>query len=389
MATLSRIPRPTPHTTPRQAPGRSQLSKTFKIPSKTPITFNGITWLPAPPYLEDLEWTSIPTREPLMPEMKAKVRLELIKDYHALREEMFRENVKSFWMHERYPLTLANQGLTNLPYDATQLRLVCNKPTLLYWVHSALDKDSFQPFSFACIYTEWFRSHDNLPNLDFGHFFAGPVRILSTGPKSIGKIARGEANLVAGQPWPDPQSYKLLSTCRAIITVLDNFGADANADFDGYVRLGRESHRRSLLLVRTGDESHLSAPLSFEKIRAESLPLDRSEIISNDGIDAIRVSLATAVKFIADLQKREEAAFPIERDLLLADKSLCPSPTEQPRHKAFSADAYADNIMQQAEEKGIDKVSATWTAVRRIKAAELGVEIFDTHTTHRFQGRWK
>lgn len=205
----------------------------------------------------------------------------------------------------------------------------------------------------------------------------------------LGKIARGEADLVAGEPWPNPQSYKLLSTCRAIITILDNFGADANADFDGYVRLGRESHRRSLLLVRTGDESHLSAPISFEKIRAESLPLDRSEITLNDGIDAIRVSLATAVQFIADLQKREEAAFPIERDLLLVDKSLCPSPMEHPRHGAFSADAYADNIMQQAEEKGIDNVSATWTAVRSIKATELGVQIFDTRAPQHFRGRWK
>lgn len=285
-----------------------------------------------------------------------------------------------------------------MPYDATQLRLVCNKPTLLYWAHCALDMDSFQGFSFACIYTEWFRIHNNLPNLDFGHFFAGPVRILSTGPKSIagiltahkslcdrttsilGNIACGKVDLVAGEPWPDPQSYKLLSTCRAIITVLDNFGADAKPDFDGYIRLGRESHRRSLRLVRTGDESHLSAPISFEKIRAEPLPLDRSDITANDGIDAIRVSLATAVKFIADLQKREKAAFPIERDPLLVDDSLCPSPTGQPRHKAFSADAYADNIMQQAEKKGIDKVSATWTAVRRIKAAELGVEISDMPT---------
>lgn len=342
-----------------------------------------------------------------MPEVKAQVRMELIKDYNALREELFRVDPKSFWMHERYPLTLASQELTNLPCDATQLRLICNKPTLLYWAHSALDRDSFQPFSFACIYTEWFRSHKNLPNLDFGHFFAGPVRILSTGPNTIGgiltahkslcdrttltlsKIARGEADLVAGESWPNPQSYKLLSTCRAIITILDNFGADANPDFDGYIRLGRESHRRSLVLVRTGDESHLSAPISFEKIRAESLPLERSEITLNDGIDAIRVSVATAVKFIADLQKREEANFHIERDLFSVDKSLCPSPTEQPRHKAFSADEYADIIMQQAEEKGIDKVSATWTAVRRIKAAELGVEIFDTRTPPHFQGRWK
>lgn len=181
----------------------------------------------------------------------------------------------------------------------------------------------------------------------------------------------------------------MLSTCRAIITVLDNFGADAKPDLDGYIKLGRESHRRSLLLVRTGDESHLSAPISFEKIRAESLPLDRSDVTANDGIDAIRVSLATAVKFIADLQKREEAAFLIERDPLLVNDSLCPSPTGQPRHKAFGADAYADDIMQQAEEKGIDEFSDTWTAVRRIKAAELGVEIHDMPTPQHFQGGWK
>lgn len=131
-------------------------------------------------------------------------------------------------------MTLASQRSINLPNDATQLHLVCNKPTLLYWAHSALLRDFFQGFSFACIYTEWFRSQDNLPNLDF------EVRILSTVPKSIagiltahnslcyqktsilGNIARGEADLVAGAPWPDPQSYKLLSTCRTIIIVLDS-----------------------------------------------------------------------------------------------------------------------------------------------------------------------
>ena len=83
---------------------------------------------------------------------------QVIKDYHALREELFRTDVKWFWMYERYPLTLASQESTNLPYDATQLRLICNKPTLLYWAHSALDRDSFQAFSFAGIYTEWFRA---------------------------------------------------------------------------------------------------------------------------------------------------------------------------------------------------------------------------------------
>lgn len=45
--------------------------------------------------------------------------------------------------------------------------------------------------------------------------------------------------------------------------------------------------------------------------------------------------------------------------------------------------------MQQAEEKGIDKVSDTWTAVRRIKAAEIAVEIFDMPTSQHFSGRWR
>lgn len=89
------------------------------------------------------------------------------------------------------------------------------------------------------------------------------------------------------------------------------------------------------------------------------------------------------------LQEREEAAFYIERDTLLVDDSLRLGPTGQLRYKAFSTDAYADNIMQQAEENRIDRVSDTWTAVRSIKAAELGVEIFDIPTPQHFKGRWK
>lgn len=47
--------------------------------------------LPTPcSYLRELEWTCIPTREPLTPEMKAKVRTEQIKDYYDFRENMFR-----------------------------------------------------------------------------------------------------------------------------------------------------------------------------------------------------------------------------------------------------------------------------------------------------------
>lgn len=42
----------------------------------------------------------------------------------------------------------------------------------------------------------------------------------------------------------------------------------------------------------------------------------------NDGVDAIRVSFATAVKFIADMQTREVTAFHIERPIVSGQFSL-------------------------------------------------------------------
>lgn len=70
-------------------------------------------------------------------------------------------------------------------------------------------------------------------------------------------------------------------------------------------------------------------------------------------IDAVRVSLAIAVRFIAGLEQREEVAFPNLRDLSLVDLSLCPK-TGDRGYIAPTADAWADKIMQEAEEKGID-----------------------------------
>lgn len=157
----------------RQSPSRSQPPKTFKIPSKTPIAFNGITTIPSPRICGILN---------------EQVRTELIKDYYGLRENMFRNEIKWFWSRGRYPLTFASQGSINLPNDATQLRLVCNKPTLLYWAQSRSSQGLLSRFLFRMYLYGVVSLSQHLPNLDFGHFFASPERILSTGPKSIAVI---------------------------------------------------------------------------------------------------------------------------------------------------------------------------------------------------------
>jgi hypothetical protein len=73
---------------------------------------------------------------------------------------------------------------------------MCNKPTTFYWLQSAqkgapdaAEKSNMAGIVFAAIYEEWHRSSVG-PNIEFGHFFAAPVRITATGPSSLPQILR-------------------------------------------------------------------------------------------------------------------------------------------------------------------------------------------------------
>jgi hypothetical protein len=85
-------------------------------------------------------------------------------------------------------------------------------------------------------------------------------------------------------------NYKLLPLCRAIILILDELDQDVEEDEDRRVSLDEYSQAQSVLMVRTGDESHLSATISFEQIKAQTLPLRRDDWIL-EGIEVVRVSL--------------------------------------------------------------------------------------------------
>ncbi|KAE8449365.1 hypothetical protein EG329_008266 [Mollisiaceae sp. DMI_Dod_QoI] len=82
-------------------------------------------------------------------------------------------------------------------------------------------------------------------------------------------------------------------------------------DLDELIDVHEQAQELNVLLVQTGDDSNLSAPIIFEKLRNDGLriPLARSDI-SATRHDIVRVSIATAVKFISDLHQREVDAHP-------------------------------------------------------------------------------
>lgn len=175
--------------------------------------------------------------EPLSSEMKEALREDLKQTYFRLRESDFREIIRRYTAAGNLYLedpTIAPQLLDGEYQD------YCNKPTTVYWLASANYKFTGMPS--ACIYKQWFHCHSLEPDFEFGHYFANVVRVSSTGPASVSSLLRMHASLyeqitslhtrlgsgemarvdkARGMVWPDPDYYKPMPLCRAIITVLD------------------------------------------------------------------------------------------------------------------------------------------------------------------------
>lgn len=94
-----------------------------------------------------------------------------------------------------------------------------------------------------------------------------------------------------------PRNHNLLPLCRAILIVFDEISPIGSAD----ILLDKESQRQNVLIIRTKDEDGLSAPIHFDAIRSQSLPLARSAISTDHSADIVRVSLRRAVYFVLDL----------------------------------------------------------------------------------------
>ena len=95
---------------------------------------------------------------------------------------------------------------------------------------------------------------------------------------------------------------------------------------DGLFSLEEAAQQQTVLIVRTGLEASLSAPISFDSLRAQSLPLDRSEVDGEPTIHIVRTSLTTAVRFILDLENREIIAHPENVQDCTLDHGIDPPP---------------------------------------------------------------
>lgn len=83
------------------------------------------------------------------------------------------------------------------------------------------------------------------------------------------------------------------------------------------------------------------------------------------------------MEFTASLQRREEKAFSELRDRSL-DRSLCSGCESGEWGTAtYSAHGWADRVIQEAEDKGIEKVSFPSKVLHRIEVAHGGDDPFD------------
>ena len=355
--------------------------------------------------------TSIPSEhraeEPLESELREAMRMELRRSWYTSREDTFAWELRHSWTSgpTGYMLSVDGSATSSHPnYPSRRLLRFCNKPTVLYWAHSAQIDYHCPRFIWACIYKEWFRYYNQAPRLDFEYFFANPVCITSTGPRTISellethesfynrtfslldRLRRGDNEEAYMDAWPD--QFKLLPVCRAIIVVLDELVPDS--DHEPLIYLDLEVQRQNVVMVRTGNETSLSEPISFERIRELALPLSRPDLGKNNNIDAIRVPLATAVQFIINLQRREEAAFPDSAPSTAVQESLCPSThhTESHRAEITNADDWVDRVMGLADEKGIDNVPHAREAMLEVQAARRGEDPGWSCPCY-FEGRWR
>ncbi|CAN8099848.1 unnamed protein product [Discula destructiva] len=114
----------------------------------------------------------------------------------------------------------------------------------------------------------------------------------------------------------------------------------------------------SVLLVRTGHEEHLSAPIDFSELCPALLPLDRDDLALEQA-QVARVRLRTAVRFIMDLERSERECSP----RLTAMKKVLDNDTFR------AADCFPAEALGEAESNGsIDRNWETWKAVRRARA---------------------
>ena len=137
------------------------------------------------------KWTSYVSGNSTPDELKSDIREDLMKYWQSCRIENFRLVQRIRWTSNDHYLTLLEDKIGKVEPRKSRYKYLCNKPTAVYWLQSGQminaygERNIMPTLILGAIYEEWLRCHKNEPNIDYGHFFANPVRITSTGPTTI------------------------------------------------------------------------------------------------------------------------------------------------------------------------------------------------------------
>ncbi|KAL8828241.1 MAG: hypothetical protein Q9170_006685 [Blastenia crenularia] len=355
------------------------------------------------------KWSAVTIEAPISEEIKPEVKADLMESWHFKREAIARQDLSAAWSgtSDFYRVVL-NDCLGKVGFQ--YMLYCCNQPAAFYWLQPAQTQTCYGETSvtsrpiFAAMYEEWRRCYpDNRPDFEFGHFFANPVRVTASGPTTVPEIIDAHKSLCTqastllsnvkdrpeeyrefcnahrGAEYPsDLQNHALNPLYYSIILMIDNLDSlndDYDREIDGYLSLPKIAQYQTVLIVRTGNEQGLSAPISFESLETQLRPLKRNDI-AGEGTEVIRVSLVVAIQFITSLERREESANSAARKRNRVDARYYPIPSEDLGENEeiiqYDPELWADANFVRAKKHGIRKYSAMETSVLRVLSRRAG-----------------
>jgi hypothetical protein len=239
------------------------------------------------------------------------------------------------------------------------------------------------PVILGGIWNAWCDALGRQPHIQLDEFFAVPVSVGEEYARTVPGILRAHEHICAqlrepmeesirtdpyaGWWRPDPRYFKVHPICEAIIVVFDEYKwadpenrVNVKMHADGFRRYDEVAQSQSIILARTGHENGLSAPISFESLKDNALPLARRENMGS--IDVIRVPLQVGVRFVANLLLREEAAFP---ESAMAGPHISKEPDHPFMKWERGAQDYAEGKLARELAKGEIEPFASAAAVKK------------------------
>ncbi|KAF5549049.1 hypothetical protein FMEXI_4391 [Fusarium mexicanum] len=354
-----------------------------------------------------------PTRSTLreMPDLIYK-ELEIMFSEDCAAQIRMYSKFKIGWRSDHCMKTINTPRLSKPLNNAYHLDDWLNKELMVYFEHRSVDISDSQRIA-RYIFREWLRLHNGRPFFQRGGFLGKPLLLGKNGPQNLEELSifhsdlsqflsthaehlveftRG-TNWCSSYPGIEPpkdetpgdirswreHGYHMSHLFRALYLVVDKQSLPEITGIcyqppglEGYDRIHKldqrvekEVEQCTILLVNTGDDAHVSSPISFLPLFEAGLAtnVDRDDYTSGprDEETAVRVKLDVAVRFVWDLLQMEKEFFD---ELKKRDQML-----EEEQDTRFQA--WLEDVVSHSEEAGMDHNLFMWFASRRALRGQM------------------